>query len=272
MPPHSTQTLQPLDVVCFKPLSSYYSNELDNHLQESQGLFPPSKADFLSLFWPAWVYTFTGSLVKQAFTATGVSPLNADVILHKFRHTTPIDSVSVSSDSSAYSSEDWLRAHSTLRAEVKDPRSVGARKLGQTINHLSSHIELLQKELTGVRQKLYQKQKRQKQPAKQLDLQQHQEYHGGAMLWSPRAFREARARMAITEQQRQKEEQKKTEMKELAAANKLHKQNVAEERGVARQWEKEERAHVKAKKAEEAAERKAEREHQKQAREAQKAI
>ena len=26
LPPHSTQTLQPLDVVCFKPLSSYYSN------------------------------------------------------------------------------------------------------------------------------------------------------------------------------------------------------------------------------------------------------
>jgi hypothetical protein len=32
LPPHSTQTLQPLDVVCFKSLSSYYSSELDNHL------------------------------------------------------------------------------------------------------------------------------------------------------------------------------------------------------------------------------------------------
>jgi len=272
LPPHSTQTLQPLDVVCFKPLSSYYSNELDNHLQESQGLSPLSKSDFFSLFWPAWLYTFTESLIKQAFTATGISPLNADVVLHKFHQTTPIDSVSVSSDSSAYSAEDWLRACSTLRAEVKDPRSVGARKLGQTIHHFSSQIELLQNELAGVRQKLYQKRQRQKQPAKQLDLQQHQEYHGGAMMWSPRAFREARARMAITEQQRQEEELKRAEMKDLAAANKLYKQKVADEKRIARQREKEERAQVKAKKAEEAAKGKAEREHQKQARDTQKAI
>jgi hypothetical protein len=53
LPPHSTQTLQPLDVVCFKPLSSSYSSELDNHLQQSQGLSPLSKADSFSLFWPA---------------------------------------------------------------------------------------------------------------------------------------------------------------------------------------------------------------------------
>jgi hypothetical protein len=50
LPPHSTQTLQPLDVVCFKPLSSNYTYELDNHLQESQGLTPLSKGDFFALF------------------------------------------------------------------------------------------------------------------------------------------------------------------------------------------------------------------------------
>jgi hypothetical protein len=64
LPPHSTQTLQPLDVVCFKPLSSQYSNELDSHLQQSQGLSPLEKGDFFNLFWPAWVSTFTTDLVK----------------------------------------------------------------------------------------------------------------------------------------------------------------------------------------------------------------
>ena len=76
LPPHSTQTLQPLDVVCFKPLSSQYSNELDSHLQQSQGLSPLEKGDFFNLFWPAWVSTFTMDLVKQAFKATGISPVN----------------------------------------------------------------------------------------------------------------------------------------------------------------------------------------------------
>lgn len=35
LPPHSTQTLQPLDVVCFKSLSFNYSKALSNYLQES---------------------------------------------------------------------------------------------------------------------------------------------------------------------------------------------------------------------------------------------
>ena len=272
LPPHSTQTLQPLDVVCFKPLSSHYASELDDHLQQSQGLSPLSKGDFFSLFWPAWVSTFTAELVVKAFTAAGISPVNPDVILNRFRHTTPDDSGSVSSASTAYSADEWLKACSTLNAEVKDPRSVGARKLGQTIHHLSTQLEIANAELEGLRKKLYQKQKRQKHPTRQLDLQQHQEYHGGAMMWSPRAFREARARMAVAEREKQADELQKAEMKELAAATKLYKAKVAEEKRVARAREKEERDRVKAKKAEEAAERKVERERQRQARDAKKAI
>ena len=178
----------------------------------------------------------------------------------------------MSSSSTAYSAEDWLRACTTLRAEVKNPRSVGARKLGQTIHHLSTQVELLHSELEALRKKLYQKKKRQKQPTRQLDLQQHQEYHGGAVMWSPRAFREARARMAIAEREKQEEELKKAEMKELAAANKLYKDKIAEERRVERAREKEERDRLKAVKAAEAAKRKAQKERDKQAHNAKEAI
>ncbi|KAF1343525.1 hypothetical protein EJ07DRAFT_186504 [Lizonia empirigonia] len=147
-------TLQPVDVVWFKPLSSNYSNELDNHLQQSQGLSPLEKSNFFILFWPVWVSMFTTDLVKQAFKATGISPLNPDVILSRFRHDTPETTASATSGSSAYSAEDWLKACSTLRAEVKNPRSVGARKLGQTIHHLSTQLELAHDEIriSGLRQ------------------------------------------------------------------------------------------------------------------------
>jgi hypothetical protein len=40
---------------------------------------------------------------------------------------------------------------------VKDPRSVGARKLGQTIHHLSTQLEIANAELEGLGKKLYQK-------------------------------------------------------------------------------------------------------------------
>lgn len=272
LPPHSTQTLQPLDVVCFKPLSSHYSSELDSHLQQSQGLSPLAKGDFFNLFWPAWVSTFTGDLVRQAFTATGIHPVNPNVILDRFRHTTPETSTSATSGSTAYSAVDWLKACTTLQAEVKNPRSVGARKLGQTIHHLSTQVELLSDELSGLRQKLYQKKKRQNQPTGQLDLQQHQEYHGGAMMWSPHAFREARARMAVAEQQQHEEELQKAEMKELRAANKLYKEKIAQERREQRAREKAERDRLKAVKAQEVAERKAAREAQKRDHDAGKSI
>jgi hypothetical protein len=45
-PPHSTHSLQPLDVVVFSPLSAANSQELVQHLHRTQGLIPVKKAEF----------------------------------------------------------------------------------------------------------------------------------------------------------------------------------------------------------------------------------
>lgn len=49
-PPHSTHTLQPLDVVMFKPLSTAYSNQVAAFMERCQGLTSMSKRDFYPLF------------------------------------------------------------------------------------------------------------------------------------------------------------------------------------------------------------------------------
>ena len=85
-PPHATHTLQPLDVVCFKSLSQNYSTELDIHNYKTLGWLPVDKADFFSLFWPAWVNTFTESLVLKAFEVTGIHPPNALATLSPVAH------------------------------------------------------------------------------------------------------------------------------------------------------------------------------------------
>jgi hypothetical protein len=77
-PPHSTHTLQLLDVVCFKPLSTAYSNKLSFHLQKSQGLIPIKKGNFSPLFWEAWGVAFKKETVLSSFEATGVWPMNPD--------------------------------------------------------------------------------------------------------------------------------------------------------------------------------------------------
>ncbi|KAK1914084.1 hypothetical protein P3342_007330 [Pyrenophora teres f. teres] len=83
-PPHSTHTLQPLDVVCFSPLATNYSTVLANHLHGSQGLMPFKKGDFFRIFWQAWTQTFTEKLVLRSFEAVGIAPLNPNVILNRF--------------------------------------------------------------------------------------------------------------------------------------------------------------------------------------------
>jgi hypothetical protein len=53
-PPHSTQTLQPLDVVMIELLATEYSNEVAGFMERSQGLMSMSKKDFFPPFYQAW--------------------------------------------------------------------------------------------------------------------------------------------------------------------------------------------------------------------------
>ena len=86
LPPHSTHTLQPLDVAMFKPLSTAYSAELSKHLHRSQGLVSVTKGDFFSLFWNAWMASFQESTILSSFKSTGISPPDPAPILDRFTH------------------------------------------------------------------------------------------------------------------------------------------------------------------------------------------
>jgi hypothetical protein len=52
-PPHSTHTLQPLDVVMFKSLSSGYSTQLTECIHKSLGFDAVKKGDFFLILWAA---------------------------------------------------------------------------------------------------------------------------------------------------------------------------------------------------------------------------
>jgi hypothetical protein len=85
--PHSTYSLQPLDVVLFGPLLRAYTVKLADYLQRSKGLLPVKKADFFLLFWDAYNTSFTRENILKSFEATGVEPRDASVVLQRF--TTP---------------------------------------------------------------------------------------------------------------------------------------------------------------------------------------
>jgi hypothetical protein len=271
LPPHSTHTLQPLDVVMFKPLSTAYSRELTTHLHNGQGLSVIKKSDFFHLFWKAWTSTFTQGLILRSFEVTGISPLQPNVILQRFAKDTPEASDSNSSSSSVYSGSDWLKIETLLRKVAKDEGSKELKKIRRSLHHISIQNQLLHYEISGLKEVL-KTQKKHKKKSKPLDLQKNHEYHGGAVFWSPRKVQEARSREQVRQEQQEAEELQKAEMVKLRHANKLYNKKIAQEKREQRAREKEERDQVKAKKAEEAAERKAAKEAQKRDRNAQKSI
>jgi len=271
-PPHSTHTLQPLDVVCFKPLSQNYSKELDMRTHRTQGWLPIKKSDFFRLFWTAWVATFTEKLILSSFEATGVHPPNADVILDRFtqeKPTTPEAQLIASNDLGEPS---WLKAKSLLHSVVKDKGSIEARALEGILHHLSTQNELLHYELDGAKEALTEKQK-QSNKLKVLPLQSHEiEYHGGAKWWSPRARKEAEVRWEVSQRLEEEEAVRKADKKELQANKKLLEAKEKEEKRVAREAAALVREKEKTEKATQVAERKAERERLKEARNTEKAL
>jgi hypothetical protein len=271
LPPHSTHTLQPLDVVMFKPLSTAYSKELTTYLHNGQGLAGIKKGDFFHLFWKAWASTFTQALILRSFEATGIAPLQPNVILQRFDKPSPESSDGNSSSTSVYSGKDWLKIETLLRRVANDQSSKELKKISRSLHHISIQNSLLHQEVAGLKQVLM-TQKKHKKKSKTLDLQQKKWAQGGAVFWSPRKIEEARQREKTKQQEEEAERLRKVETAKQREANKLYKDKIAEEKRVQRVREKEEREQVKAQKAAEEAERRAQRERDKEIQNAQKAL
>jgi hypothetical protein len=115
--------------------------------------------------------------------------------------------------------------------------------------------ELLHHENDGLRKALSSKKKHKK--GYKLDLQQREENHDGATVWSPRKVRESQARRSVNQRLAEEERLQKASDKELRAAATLYKKNIAEEKPVAREEAKVVSDRAKAEKAAEIAAKKA---------------
>jgi hypothetical protein len=249
-PPHSTHTLQPLDVVMFKPLSSAYSAQVASFMERSQGLTSMSKRDFYPMFMAAWEASFKKAIILKAFEATGLSPLNPEVILNRFNQ--PAQSGQLSdSDSSALSASDWRKIRQLVDRAVADRDQQKILKLNRTIHQLSIRSVLAEHEIKRLKEALINEKKRRKR-GKALPLEAEEEYHGGAVFWSPRKVKEARDRQL---QQGLEEEQQRLQKAEIARDREAQRQAKAQAIEARRKARAEARISRQAAKAREAADR-----------------
>ena len=142
-PPHSTHTLQPLDVCLFRPLSQAYSDQLAIFIDQCQGLSSITKRDFFRLFWHAWNISFTPENIHSGFKATGLHPFNPQLIITKFTKNTEDRPSSASSKGSAIAAEDWKRIEKLLQNIVSNIYDKKAQKLSNTMHALSIENMLL---------------------------------------------------------------------------------------------------------------------------------
>jgi hypothetical protein len=247
--PHATHSLQSLDVVMFAPLSSAYSKEPVYYLHCSQGLLSVKKGDFFTLFWAAWVSSFKEETVLQSFKATGIYPIDAEVILKRFNN----------------------ELYRLYNVAVKDNGGAAAKELSGALHSLQVHNELLLHKNTSLCDALTTKRKRSKK-GKTLNLQQRKEFKSAAVLWTPRKIREAQACKRVREEEEQAEKLGKSETKQLRAAAALYKKQLAAAAKVAWEETKKERNAEKAAKAERLAAARAQKQQERDAANTQKSL
>lgn len=74
-PAHCSHLLQPLDVGVYKPLKAKWYEEINKHMRANP-LDKPNRYNFLELFNPAYLHSFSHNNITGGFKKTGIFPFN----------------------------------------------------------------------------------------------------------------------------------------------------------------------------------------------------
>jgi hypothetical protein len=146
--------------------------------------------------------------IEKSFEATGVWPMDAEVILKRF-NTTTLDQDKDKELQELGDGDSWNDIRKVLDVAVTDKAKGEGKRLAGALHSLQVQNELLHHKNNGLHAVLTTKQKHKKK-SKVLDLQQREEYHGSAVLWSPCKIREARVRETVKQRKEEQEKLQKT--------------------------------------------------------------
>jgi hypothetical protein len=177
--------------------------------------------------------------------------MDADAVLKRFNNRT-LRQAKASQLGQHGDGDSWRELRKILDVAVPDKAKVEARQLEASLHSLQVQNELLHHENQGLRQALNAREKRTNN-SKTMDLQQREEYHGGAVFWSPSKLREARFRERVRQDEAEQLQLQKARDKELKEASKLYQKQQQVAAREARQRAAEERRELKKARAEELA-------------------
>jgi DDE superfamily endonuclease len=210
LPPHSTHRLQPLDVSLFSPLSSYYTNELNQLIFDSLGIINMSKRAFWSVFWPAWKQAFTPQNIASGFAKTGIFPFDPSIVLNAITKPQPIEApkASISPKTPIRSREVWQIQEAYKNA----PSTTLLSKIFRAHERLAAHHDIDQHVVKGLCKALKDEKKRRKR-GKRLNILGKED--SGPQFFSPAQVQAGRDWQA---QKEEEEAQKQRHLKGKRAA------------------------------------------------------
>ncbi|KAF1357962.1 hypothetical protein EJ07DRAFT_180590 [Lizonia empirigonia] len=173
------------------------------------------------------------------------------------------------SDSSALSASDWRKIRQLVDHAVADRDQRKISKLNQTIHRLSIRSVLAEHENVRLKEALINERQRRKR-GKALPLEAAEEYHGGAVFWSPRKVKEARDRQHQQELEEEQLQHQKVEAARVREEQRQEKLKAVEARRAARAAARLMRQEEKAREAADRASRQAARRTQQRLQQAQK--
>jgi hypothetical protein len=236
-PPHSTHRLQPLDVGCFAPLATYYSQLLEQQTRLSEGQTRMTKRDFFNCFYPAWRAAFTDKNIASSWSRAGLFPFDPATVLDKLKpsnHKEPMPkgpNKRLSSSPSAYlDSPSGMRRLRTFVNKIVD------RKTKKVIKRLSDDLQKSRAEATlekaGRQQALqalrHERTKRKR--GKKLIEQFRAEEGSGSILFSPGKVKAALELQDRRVQEKEREREEKEQRAQEKALAKVRKEQEVQKR------------------------------------------
>ena len=232
-PPHSTHRLQPLDVGCFSPLTTFYSQELDQHTRLSEGQIRMTKRDFFKCFNPAWQKAFTNKNVASSWSKAGLFPFDPSVVLNQIKVRNQREQASrshSSSPSACWESPSGMRKLRAIINNTVDRRTKKTfKKLTEDLQKSKAEV-LIQRAAKQNAIQALRDEKKKKRRKKKLIEQFRADEGTGALLFSPS---KVKAALELQEQKYQDEQQKqeaKAQRIEERALTKARKEQEAQQK------------------------------------------
>jgi hypothetical protein len=146
MPPHSSHFLQPLDVGCFSPLKLSYGKEIEKMMRMQ--ITHITKDDFFDAFLAAFTTAFTENNIRAGFRATGLVPLDPEVVLSRLDPKLSTPSPPTSRPGTA---ESWVTKTPTTSYDITQQSTAIKKRIARHQSSSPTHMyEIIDAQARGM--------------------------------------------------------------------------------------------------------------------------